>query len=95
MQFLTLADHINDPGMLTGFIVVIVIELFSVGLLILNMYQYQKVVLKHRMLPSAIQHKLEEVPEKGKTALLWVYVFATIVITAGTTLLFILQPHIY
>lgn len=95
MQTLSLADHFSSPIMMTGTIVFIVAELLSIAIFFTVLIHYTRVVMKHRMLPSAIRHSVEGIPDIGAVMLLWTYIIFTIVITAGTVVLFLLQPHLY
>jgi len=95
MEMLSVADHFASPVavLLTG--IFMVIESLSIAMCIIVVLQYKRVVSKHKLLPHAIQHTLEEEPEKGTNFLLNIYIILTIVVVIGTVVLFLFQPHLF
>ncbi len=95
MQTLSLADHFSTPGAVAATIAFLVIELLSIALFLIVVFQYLRVVSKHRILPKAIRQSLEGEPETGAAVIFWLYVVLTIVVTVVTVALFLFQPHFF
>lgn len=77
------------------FVVVLLAEALSLAFLLFASYEYRRLLRRHAAFFRAIsgngQHaKVERTPR----ILFWIYVFATLAVTAFTLLLFIAQPHI-
>lgn len=95
METFSLAGHVTGPWALVLTAAFFLMQALSLLLFAVNVFEYRKVVWKHRVLPDSITHSLEKEPEKGTTALLFLYVAMTAAVTAGTVLLFLFQPHLY
>ncbi|HVW66617.1 MAG TPA: hypothetical protein VHA78_02705 [Candidatus Peribacteraceae bacterium] len=95
MQTLSLSDHFASPLMTTSSVIFLAMEGLSLLVFFLVIFQYRRIVLKHQILPRAIQHTLEKEPEKGVTTLLWIYVIMTVFVIVLTTILFWLQPAVF
>lgn len=95
MEYLSFADHFSSPWAVAVAVAFLAMQVCSMIVFAINVLEYRKVVWKHRILPQAIEHSLEAVPEKGTISLLIAYVVLTAVVTVGTALLFLFQPHLY
>lgn len=95
MEMLSLADHFSNQWETVLFWTFLILEAAFLILFFINVFEYRRTVWKHRILPDAVSHSLEREPEKGTMTLLVIYVLATAVVTAGTALLFLFQPHLY
>lgn len=95
MEMLTLADHFSNQWETLLFAAFMIMEALFLVLFGINVLEYRRTVWKHRILPDAVSHSLDHEPEKGTMTLLLAYAVLTAVVTVGTVLLFLFQPHLY
>lgn len=85
----------STTGMLTMFIIVLIIELLSIAFLGIVALGFRRLTDRHEqffhVMANATEHeKIERVPRM----IFWVYIASTLVVTLVTAYLFIFQPHL-
>ncbi len=85
-----------DGRMVPVFIAVALTETLSLAFLLFASYEYRRLLRRHAAFFRAIsgngQHKnIESTPR----ILFWIYICATLAVTAFTLFLFLAQPHLF
>lgn len=82
-------------GMTSVFVVMVVIQLLSLGFLLIASYEFRRTMRKHNAFLRVIDidDKHDEA-EHTSHVIFWIYLLSTLVATAVTTLLFMYQPHL-
>ncbi len=85
----------SSMGMTSVFVVMVVIQLLSLGFLLLTSYEFRRTMRKHNAFLRAIDiDEKHDEAEHTSHIIFWIYLLSTLVATVVTTLLFVYQPHL-
>lgn len=86
---------LSTMGMTSVFVLVVVIQLVSLGFLLIASYEFRRTMRKHNAFLSVIDtDNRHDEAERGSHVIFWIYLLSTLAITVVTTLLFVFQPHL-
>jgi len=85
----------STMGMTSVFVFMVIIQLLSLGFLLLVSYEFRRTMRKHNAFLRVIDidDKHDEA-EHTSHIIFWIYLLSTLAATVVTTLLFVYQPHL-
>ncbi len=85
----------STAGMTSVFVIMVVVQLLSLGFLLIVSYEFRRTMRKHNAFLSVIDtDDRHDEAEHTSHVIFWIYLLSTLVATIVTTLLFVYQPHL-
>jgi len=84
----------STPGMVSVFIVVVILEILSVAFLGVAVLEFRAIRHRHVKFFHAFEGGTDADTERTARTILWVYILMTIIVTIVTVLIFVFQPHL-
>ncbi len=85
----------STVGMTSVFVLVVVIQLLSLGFLLIASYEFRRTMRKHTAFLSVIDtDNRHDESERASHVIFWIYLLSTLAVTVATSVLFIYQPHL-
>ncbi len=85
----------STPGMLSVFVIVIVMEILSLGYLGITIVEFMMLRRRHASFFQSIGSDGNGAHvERAPTVILWIYIAVSLIVTIVTIVLFLFQPHL-